>query len=353
LIDFSVFRNRRVLITGQTGFKGTWLLRVLQRAGAVTGGMALRPDSPSHFELLNGSNGHQLDYIDIRTFQEVQNKVRDFNPEVIFHLAAQPLVRESYRNTRETYETNFMGGVNLLESVRDSESLRAFVFITSDKAYENVEWEWGYRESDQLGGLDPYSASKGAVEIALASYRRSIFHDREWAVSSARAGNVIGGGDFSPDRIVPDIVKSIQLGLDVEIRNPNSTRPWQHVLEPLSGYLRLAEAILKREPGIQGAYNFGPASNQKRTVLDVANRVISDLGQGRVVVKPDISSMHEARLLALNCDRASLDLGWAPRWDYDRTMHETTSWYKAWLSGQDVAQVTDSQISVYFPELKN
>jgi CDP-glucose 4,6-dehydratase len=352
LIDFDVFSERRVLVTGHTGFKGTWLKRILDTVGAVTSGLALAPEEISHSNLLGGTANPEGDIVDIRSFSAVRAKVLDFDPEVIFHLAAQPLVRESYRSTLATYETNFMGGVNLLESVREASSLKTFIFITSDKAYENVEWEWGYRENDRLGGIDPYSASKGAVEIALSSYIRSVFKDRDWSLISARAGNVIGGGDFSPDRIIPDIVRSAKAGQSVEIRNPGATRPWQHVLEPLSGYLKLAELSLKGEVSLQSAYNFGPHGYQTRTVQEVAESMVAGLAAGSVVVKPDSSNMHEAGLLALNCDRAARDLSWSPRWDFDRTIQATSSWYKTWLDGADVSKVTDRQILEYFTELQ-
>lgn len=351
MIDFNLFRNKRVLITGHTGFKGSWLSLVLQKAGAVLDGLALPPNKGDHFLEINNRVDFDSDsYLDIREYEKVVKKINDFQPEIIFHLAAQALVKDSYSRSRETFETNFMGGVNLLESVKKLDSLRGIVFVTSDKAYENLEWEWGYRENDMLGGRDPYSASKGAVELAVSSYSRTILDGIDIQVVTARAGNVVGGGDWSKNRIVPDVVRSIRRGESALIRNPNSTRPWQHVLEPLSGYLLLAQRILEGNE-LQNTYNFGPDLNQAKTVLDVAQKIIEIHEKGSIEVVQEKEVMHEASLLQLNCERAKLGLGWAPRWDFEKTIDNTANWYKFEGEGRPASELTDEQISEYFWEL--
>ena len=352
MINFDAFHGKRVLVTGHTGFKGSWLVTILERAGASVKGLALEPVKGSHFEQLRFTETHEKHkYCDIRDFSKVSSLIHAFDPEIIFHLAAQPLVRESFLTTRDTFEVNFMGGVNILESVRTSNSLRAFVFITSDKAYENAEWEWGYRENDRLGGVDPYSASKGAAEIAVSSYARSILHEKPFELATARAGNVIGGGDWAKDRIVPDIIRAIRANQPVVIRNPRSTRPWQHVLEPLSGYLLLAQRMLEGEIEIQDSYNFGPDLSETRTVSDVAEGLINLHGTGSIELAGDTQRLHEANLLQLNCDRAKHGLGWSPRWTFEETLEKTGEWYKKQSDGVTATSLTNGQISDYFKEL--
>ena len=352
MIDFSIFKNKRVLLTGHTGFKGSWLLAILEKSGAKVHGLALPPGDHSHIAKLGFKRGEE-DYIDIRDYQRVETTVGDFDPEIIFHLAAQPIVRQSFLEPRETFETNFMGGVNILEASRKARSLRAIVFITSDKAYENVEWEWGYRENDTLGGRDPYSASKGAVELAVSSYRRSILDtNHDLSVSTARAGNVIGGGDWAADRIVPDIIRSIQSDGVAKIRNPDSTRPWQHVLEPLSGYLLLAQRMIEAEAEILDSYNFGPDVSESKTVLDLAQGIVNAYGKGSIEVPANTLEFHEANLLQLNCERAKQSLGWFPRWGFEKTVSETAGWYEKSSRVSDVRALTDSQILDYFWELR-
>lgn len=352
MIDFSAYRGKRILVTGHTGFKGSWLWEILGLSGAELRGLSLPPQDRSHYVSLGLSaedDSHSL--IDIRDFSAVKNHIVEFDPELIFHLAAQPLVRESFSSTRETFEVNFMGGVNLLEAVRSATSLQGVVFITSDKAYENVEWEWGYRETDRLGGIDPYSASKGAVELAVASYSRAILKDQQFQVVTTRAGNVIGGGDWSQDRIVPDVVRAIEQGKPVVLRNPQSTRPWQHVLEPLSGYMLIGAMMLRGVRGLKDAYNFGPDFNSPHSVLGVVEGLISLFGTGSVEINRDVNAVHEANLLHLNCDRAKADLGWNSRWGFERTIEETGRWYRDFLAGSSARELTRGQIKSYFEEL--
>lgn len=344
------FRGKKVFITGHTGFKGSWLAFILAELGAEVTGFALAPlEKNSHFELLNLSKRIKHIVGDIRDGSLLAQTMSEANPEYVFHLAAQALVRPSYADPVETFSTNVMGSVNLLEAVRGCDSVKSLVYITSDKAYENVEWVWGYRETDTIGGRDPYSASKGAAEIVFSSYLRSFFDDRPTlGAASTRAGNVIGGGDWSQDRIIPDCVKAISEGNPIILRSPNSTRPWQHVLEPLSGYLLLAARLREYPLKHQGAWNFGPETREVRTVADVANAMVAHLGSGEVQVADASLHLHEANLLQLNCDKAHQELGWYPRWSVDETLQITAEWYKSVLSGRAAEEVTREQVRRYF-----
>jgi len=347
------FRGKRVFLTGHTGFKGSWLAFLLKEMDAEVMGFALPPaDGPSHFDLLGlaGKIGHTIG--DIRDAAALEGTLRDFRPEYVFHLAAQALVKRSYDDPAATFATNVMGSVHLLEAVRRCDSVRSLVYITSDKCYENLEWVWGYRETDRLGGHDPYSASKAAAEVVFSSYARAFFATRrELGTASVRAGNVIGGGDWAVDRIVPDCIRAIAADEPIRLRNPGATRPWQHVLEPLSGYLLLA-ARLRQEPArYGGAWNFGPATQQVRTVHDVAKAMVAGLERGRIEIDTAAAGHHEANLLQLNCDKAHQLLGWHPRWDVDRTLAATAQWYGALLEGQQAQEITRRQIHEYFPEL--
>jgi CDP-glucose 4,6-dehydratase len=347
------FRGKRVFVTGHTGFKGSWLTFLLSEVGADVMGLALPPEGePNHFELLGLRDRIQHVEADVRDADNLRQKLLSFQPEYVFHLAAQPLVRRSYAEPVATFDVNVMGGVHLLDAVRQCDSVRSLVYITSDKCYENHEWVWGYRETDQLGGHDPYSASKAAAEIVFSAYVRSFFSSRpQLGAASTRAGNVIGGGDWAADRIVPDCIRALQQGQAVRLRNPGATRPWQHVLEPLSGYVLLA-AVLRQDPQLfGGAWNFGPTTAEVRTVHDVANAIVKHIGTGRVEVDAQPGGQHEAGLLQLNCDRAHQLLRWYPRWGVDRTLEATASWYAEVLQGKDAAQVTRRQIREYFPEL--
>lgn len=353
-VDFSVFKGKRVLITGHTGFKGTWLSQIMLKAGADVLGYALKPSySGSHFELLDLENKMQHIEGDIRDTEKLQSVFAKFKPEVVFHLAAQAIVKESYNNPKDTFDTNVMGSLSVLECVRETSSVQALVYITSDKCYENVEWVWGYREEDKLGGHDPYSASKAAAEILFSSYIRSFLNSREnFQAVSVRAGNVVGGGDYSDSRIVPDCVRAIKAGNPIELRNPNSTRPWQHVLEPLSGYISVATAILKGRQMNGDSYNFGPGTQTPTTVKQVADHIVSVFGEGQVIASPVPSDFHEANLLQLNCDKAHANLGWFPKWSVLETLDLTAGWYKRVEQGESPMNVTNEQIEAYFGEFK-
>lgn len=349
----AAYRGKRVMITGHTGFKGSWLAFLLKEAGAEVLGYALPPDyADSHFEKLGLARSIRHIEGDIRDAEKLAAATRDFAPEFVFHLAAQALVRRSYADPRTTFETNVIGSVNLLEAVRSCESVKALVYITSDKAYENVEWLWGYRENDRLGGHDPYSASKAAAEIVFSSYARSFFaHRPDLGAASTRAGNVIGGGDWAEDRIVPDCIRFLKNRQPIRLRNPAATRPWQHVLEPLSGYLLLGTRLRESPAQFGGAWNFGPAAGEVRTVRDVAERIVGQFGNGSIEIAAGDGKQHEAGLLQLNCDKARQILDWKPRWDFAETVDNTALWYKETLAGADAKQVTRAQLRSYFPDL--
>ena len=316
-------------------------------------GFALPPATTvNHFDLLRLDQRIRHVVGDIRDTSLLANTVQGFQPEFVFHLAAQALVRPSYDDPASTFSTNVIGSVNLLDAVRKCESVRSLVYITSDKCYENVEWIWGYRENDLLGGRDPYSASKAAAEIAFSSYARSFFEQRPLlGAATARAGNVIGGGDWAVDRIIPDCIRAIQAGRSVYLRNPGATRPWQHVLEPLGGYLLLAARLYDEPKRWCGSWNFGPSTHEVRTVQNVAEVIINHLGKGHIEIAESQTQVHEARLLQLNCDKAHQLLGWHPRWHVDKTLEATALWYKAIMNGGDGELVTRSQIREFFPEL--
>lgn len=349
----NAFRGKKVFITGHTGFKGSWMAFLLHEMGAKVCGYALPPTGPhNHFVMLGLETKIKHIEGDIRHSGHLRDALNDFRPEYVFHLAAQALVRPSYNDPVETFSVNIMGSVNLLDAVRTCDSVRSLVYITSDKCYENVEWVWGYRETDQLGGRDPYSASKAAAELAYFSYVRSFFaHRSSLGAASARAGNVIGGGDWAVDRIIPDCIRAIQADNPVCLRNPEATRPWQHVLEPIRGYLMLAVKLYEDPKSWEGAWNFGPASQEIRTVKTVAESIVLHIGKGRVEVVESPTQVHEARLLQLNCDKAHQLLGWHPRWNVDKTLEVTALWYKAVINGDSAENITRQQLHEFFPEL--
>lgn len=355
-LDLSFFRGKKVLITGHTGFKGSWLSLILSDAGAHVAGYALPPKDTSHFSLCSIQSLMESKIGDIRDLSDLKDFFSKFEPEIVFHLAAQAIVSESYENPVNTYETNVLGSVNVLEAVRSSNSVRALVYITSDKCYENSEWVWGYRENDKLGGHDPYSASKAAAEIIFSSYSKSFFQNSErLSAASARAGNVIGGGDWSEGRVIPDCIRAIENNTQVEIRNPKSTRPWQHVLEPLSGYLTLAMRLYKMNIENYEAWNFGPNTKDIYCVEDVVNLFYSRIGRGEMSTisenRSKSNSGHEAGLLQLNCDKAISKLGWTPRWSTEKAILETATWFDEFLKKEkSMITVSRAQIKEYFVE---
>ena len=343
------FRGKRVLVTGDTGFKGSWLALWLAEAGARVFGYALPAERPDdHFAVLRLAQRIEHQDGDIRDHSSLRAFFQRAQPEFVFHLAAQALVRRSYNDPKETFDTNIGGSVNVLECVRQSASVRALVYVTSDKCYRNREWVWGYRENDELGGHDPYSASKAAAELVFSAYSDSFLRSRPgFGCASVRAGNVIGGGDWSEDRIVPDCLRALKQSAPIVLRKPQATRPWQHVLEPLAGYLILAAALVNDAERFNGAWNFGPDGDAARTVHGLAQAIVHTWGEGRIEVQSSGTDPHEAGLLHLNCDKARHVLGWKPQWGFDRTVQETVGWYRAVASGGEAPAVSAGQIKRY------
>lgn len=345
----AAYAGKRVFVTGDTGFKGSWLATALSELGAEVAGFALPPKTPEDLFVRGGIAGlirHRDG--DIRDGAALRAAIDDFQPQVVFHLAAQALVRRSYQDPIETFATNVAGSVNLLDAVRQAPSVKALVFITSDKCYRNKEWTWGYRETDELGGDDPYSASKAAAEIVFASYAASFFRGRPgFGAATARAGNVIGGGDWSENRIVPDCVRALRGGQPIVLRSPQSTRPWQHVLEPVFGYLLLGARLLADPDAHAGSWNFGPRPEATRTVGDLAAEVVRVWGSGVVEARVEKTAMHEAGLLQLNCDKARNQLGWEAVWGFAPAVRATIEWYRQSTGGADTLALTRQQIAQY------
>ncbi|MFT3848115.1 MAG: CDP-glucose 4,6-dehydratase [Propionivibrio sp.] len=332
----SVYRGCRVLVTGHTGFKGSWLALWLQELGAEVSGIALDPETePSHWNLLALDIDDRR--LDIRDADALAEAIQGFRPEIVFHLAAQPLVRRSYREPLGTWSTNVMGTANLLEACRQCDSVRAIVAVTTDKCYENQEWPWGYRENDRLGGHDPYSASKAGAELVAASYRKAFFATAGAPLlATARAGNVIGGGDWSADRLIPDLVRAVGDGVSLEIRSPGATRPWQHVLESLSGYLQLGLRLLQGDAVFAKAWNFGPAPEGNRSVAEV----LGILGRNWPQLRWHLTGQpqpHEATLLYLDSAMANTELKWTPVWSLEEALAATAEWYGEWLEHRTLA----------------
>jgi CDP-glucose 4,6-dehydratase len=348
------WQGRRVFLTGHTGFKGAWLALWLDHMGACVTGYALPPPTkPSFYELAGIEECVESVIGDINDAARLRNSLQAAEPEIVFHLAAQPLVRSSYAAPVETFATNVMGTVNLLEALREAASVRAAVIVTTDKCYENREWVWGYRETDPLGGRDPYSASKAAAEIVTASYRAS-FLGTKVSVVTARAGNVIGGGDFASDRLVPDLVRTMERGSELEIRYPHAIRPWQFVLEPLRGYLELAQRACGGEPDIAGAWNFGPESSGVRTVGEVVRafvRIGGERSPAHIRFGEGAPRLHEAANLKLDISKAYAHLAWRPCLDFDETLELTAAWYHAYLSGADLKKLSRHQLEWYLNEI--
>ncbi len=347
-VNPAFWKGRKVLLTGHTGFKGGWLALWLRQLGADLRGFALPAATrPSLWQVAQLEQQVAGDLADIRDAKTLTAAVQAFQPELVLHLAAQPLVRESYRAPVETYATNVMGTINLLEALRATPSVRAVLVVTTDKCYENREWPWPYREQDALGGFDPYSNSKACVELLCASYRDSFLRASGVALATARAGNVLGGGDWSPERLVPDIFRAWQEGREVVLRYPHATRPWQHVLDPLMGYLQLAQGLLSDPERHAAAWNFGPDSAGLATVEEVVRHLAEHWpGEARWSISVD-AQPHEAGLLALDSSKARQWLNWSPRWSLDAALKHTLDWQLAWQDGRDMNVVTREQIAVH------
>lgn len=345
--------GKRVLITGHTGFKGGWLSLWLQQLGAEIVGYALEPPTqPSLFEVAQVGQGMESVLGDVRDPAHLQAIFSRHRPEIVFHLAAQALVRDSYQFPVETYATNVMGTVHLLEAVRQTGGVRVVVNITSDKCYENREWVWGYRETEPLGGYDPYSNSKGCAELVTSAYRNSFFNPADFqrhgvALASVRAGNVIGGGDWARDRLIPDIMRAFLAGQPVIIRNPHAIRPWQHVLEPLIGYLELAEQLWQHGPDYAEGWNFGPNDDDAKPVSWIVEYLAALWGGQSRWVLDGGNHPHEAHYLKLDCSKAKMRLGWRPRWNLEQALTRTVDWYSAYAGHKDMRAVTLGQISGY------
>ncbi|MBW8327124.1 MAG: CDP-glucose 4,6-dehydratase [Prolixibacteraceae bacterium] len=349
-----IYNKRKVLITGHTGFKGSWLCLLLKKLGADVYGYALEPPTnPSLFteakigEIITSFIG------DIRDYDKLFKVMQQVQPEIVIHMAAQPLVRESYKNPVETYSTNVMGTVHVLEACRHTSSVKAIVNVTTDKCYENREWHWGYRENEPMGGYDPYSNSKGCSELVTSSYRNSYFNPARYAqhgvaLASARAGNVIGGGDWADDRLIPDFIRAISTGEKVKIRSPYAIRPWQHVLEPLTGYLTLAAKLYTEGATYAQAWNFGPDDNDAQNVEWITQTICNLWGEGASFAIDTNPQPHEANYLKLDCSKAKAELGWVPKWNIETTLKSIVEWNKAYLKNEDIRAVTINQINQYF-----
>jgi len=346
------YNNKVVFVTGATGFKGSWLCILLKKLGAKVIGYSLPPERKNDLfvkaNIKSVIDSNHFD--DIYNYDQLDKVFKKFKPEIVFHLAAQALVRHSYKQPKQTYQTNVMGSINLLELVRKNEFVKSFIYVTSDKVYKNKEWIWGYRENDELGGHDPYSASKAVAEIVFNSYLQSFFYENQvQGLASVRAGNVIGGGDWATDRIIPDCIRSISNDSTIEVRSPYAVRPWQHVLEPLSGYLLLAKELYDNPNKFKGSWNFGPNTSSVRTVKELTEKVIDIFQKGRINFNKNTTNLHEANLLHLNCDKSNQFLNWYPKWDFNNTIDVTVEWYKKFIDNKESAlDLTNNDINKYF-----
>jgi CDP-glucose 4,6-dehydratase len=350
-----IYKDKTVLVTGHTGFKGSWLVYWLNKMGAKVIGYSLEaPTTPNHIGLLNLNITSIIG--DIRDLDKLNQVFEEYSPDIVFHLAAQPLVRLSYENPIETYDTNVMGTLKVFEACRQN-SVKAIVNITSDKAYDNQEWIWGYRENDPLGGYDPYSSSKGCADLLVNSYRNSYFNVKEYKqahntlIASCRAGNVIGGGDWAKDRLITDIMISVSNNKKVSIRNPYATRPWQHVLEPLSGYLNIGQKLLEEKVEFSDAWNFGPSDEGSITVEEVVKNVKKHWDNIDYEINRDAEQLHEANLLKLDCSKAHILLKWKDVWNSDMTFEKTVNWYKSYYENNKIT-LTKDDLESYVKDAK-
>ncbi len=348
MLDLSFYKGKKVLVTGHTGFKGSWLCAILKYAGAEVAGYSLTPPTtPSLFEIAKIEEGMTSVIGDIRDYDKLKELFDSFKPEVVLHLAAQPIVRDGYKEPKYTYDVNVMGTVNVLECVRLSDSVKSFLNVTTDKVYENKEWEWGYRENEPLDGYDPYSNSKSCSELVTHSYKKSFFADNKVAISTARAGNVIGGGDFANDRIVPDSIRAAIDKRDIVVRNPYSTRPYQHVLEPLYAYLMIAAAQYD-DIKYSDYYNVGPDDVDCFQTGALVDLFVKEWGEGLKWVNKYDGGPHEANFLKLDCSKLKATFGWKPKWNLDTAMKKIVEWTKVWQSGADVRECMTKQIEEFF-----
>ena len=350
IVDTGFWKNKKVFLTGHTGFKGTWLSLSLQSMGAIVKGYSLKPNTiPNLFTEACVSKNMDSEIGDIRDLNHISKSMLDFNPDVLIHMAAQPLVRYSYKNPIETYSTNVMGTVNVLESARKCSNLKSIVSITTDKCYENTGVKTGYKEHDPMGGHDPYSSSKGCAELVISAYRRSFFTSKNTAsLASARAGNVIGGGDWADDRLIPDILRAFEKSEPVVIRNPLSTRPWQHVLEPLSGYLVLAQELFINGDEFAEGWNFGPKDEDCKPVSWIMDQMVEMWGGNASWSLDKNNNPHEAEFLKLDCSKASSKLNWNPKWDLHYALKTIVDWHQNHIKGRDIKKQCLREINNYF-----
>lgn len=353
-----LYKDKVVLVTGHTGFKGSWLSIWLNMMGAKVVGYSLDPYSErGNFNACKLNNKIFADIrADVRDYDKFNEVLLTYKPDIIFHLAAQALVRTAYENPKETFNTNIMGSLNILEACRHHDFVKQIIMITSDKCYENVEQIWGYKETDRMGGYDPYSASKGCAELMISSYRNSYFNPKEYhihgkAIANVRAGNVIGGGDWSDNRLIPDCIRYIEADKNIEIRNPVATRPWEHVLEPLSGYLKVGQKLIEDPVNYSTSFNFGPDISANKTVLEVVNKLVKYYGKGKVIDASDPNAVHENTLLNLDVTKAYVMLGWRAKWSLQEALEKTVDWYKAYLSSVDMYHFCEKQIIDYFSKI--
>jgi CDP-glucose 4,6-dehydratase len=348
-VNPTFWKGKKVFITGHTGFKGSWLSLWLQDMGAVVKGYALDPNTkPNLFTQAKVAQNMDSEIGDITDLNHISESMKIFNPEVLIHMAAQPLVRLSYQEPVLTYTTNVMGTVNVLEAARKCTNLKAIVSVTTDKCYENKEWPWGYRENEPMGGHDPYSSSKGCAELVTAAYRKSFFNDANSAfLASARAGNVIGGGDWSSDRLIPDILRAFEKNEPVIVRNPISTRPWQHVLEPISGYLVLAQHLYEEGSNFAEGWNFGPKDEDCKPVSWILDKMVTSWGNGASWELDKNNNPHEAGFLKLDCSKASMQLNWNPKWNLENTLESIINWHQHYLAQKNIQEQCLLEIARY------
>lgn len=346
--DLSFYKGKKVFVTGHTGFKGSWLCHILSKAGAEVTGYSLNPPtSPNLFEIADVQRDIYSVIGDIRDYKKLSETFMKAKPEIVFHLAAQPIVRESYKDPAYTYETNVMGTVNILECVRNSETVRSFLNVTTDKVYLNKEWEWGYRENEELDGFDPYSNSKSCSELVTHSYKNSFFADGKVAVSTARAGNVIGGGDFACDRIIPDCIRAVQKGENIIVRNPFSTRPYQHVLEPLYVYLMIA-AMQYQDGKYAGYYNVGPDDVDCFQTGALVDLFVNKWGGNVKWINQYDGGPHEANFLKLDCAKLKNTFNWKPHWNLETAIEKVVEWSKCWMINGDIRACMDKEIEDFW-----